>query len=90
MRKYGKVDDAQAPIVRALRQCGASVQSIASVGLGVPDVLVGVRGVNYLLEIKTGGEGLTVAETEWHHSWRGGVCVVRSVDEALRAVGLMR
>lgn len=42
MRRAAKVDDNQAKIVAALRKRGHLVQSLASVGNGVPDLLVGV------------------------------------------------
>ena len=52
MRRAAKVDGNQAEIVSALRQVGAEVQSLASVGQGVPDLLVGFRSRNFLLECK--------------------------------------
>ena len=54
MRRAAKIDANQTEIVKALRQVGASVQSLASTGKGCPDLLVGFRGVNWLLEIKDG------------------------------------
>ena len=44
MRKFGKTDANHADIVDALRRVGASVVSLASVGNGVPDLLVGFNG----------------------------------------------
>lgn len=83
-----RVDDNQAAIVSALRQMGATVQSIAAVGAGAPDLLVGYRGTNWLLEVKDGAkvpskQKLTPAEREWHDQWRGHVTIVRSVADAL-------
>ena len=52
MRRAAKIDANQTEIVKALRQVGASVQSLASTGKGCPDLLVGFRGVNWLLEVK--------------------------------------
>lgn len=91
MSHYAKIDDNQKQIVRALKRIGASVQSIASVGLGVPDLLVGLRGVNYLLEVKDGGkpkshQELTVAEEDFHRNWRGQVNIVRNAEEAIRLI----
>lgn len=89
----GRVDANQRAIVEALRACGCSVQVLSSVGRGCPDVLVGVKGRNILLEIKDGAQppsarGLTIDEARWHREWRGQVTVVTSIDEALAAVGL--
>lgn len=93
MRRAAKVDDNQAEIVAALRRAGCSVCSLAGVGKGCPDLAVGLRGVTYMLEIKDGRkppskQRLTPDEQAWHDAWRGHATVVRSVDEALDAVGL--
>ena len=87
-RRAGRIDANQAAIVRALRQMGASVQSLASVGDGVPDLLIGYKGVNLLAEVKDGNaepsrRRLTEAERDWHCLWHGQVCVLESVEEAI-------
>ena len=46
VRKYAKIDDNQPEIVKALREIGCSVQSLASVGGGCADLLVGYQGIN--------------------------------------------
>lgn len=90
MRRAARVDANQAAIVQALRCVGASVQSLAATGQGVPDLLVGRRGANYLLEVKAGPKAKkTPAQEEWHARWAGEVLTVRSVEEALRAVGVV-
>jgi hypothetical protein len=49
-RKYAaKVDANQAAVVAALRKIGASVQPLHGVGAGVPDLLVGFQGRNWLI-----------------------------------------
>lgn len=86
MRRIARVDRNQAAIVAALRKIGANVQPIHTQGMGVPDLLVGLRGKNYLLEVKVGKEKLTPMEAEWMTNWRGQVCVVRSPEEAILTV----
>ena len=92
-----RVDANHAAIVKALRAVGCSVQSLHSVGKGCPDLLVGYgfgshrEGRNLLLEVKDGDKSpsarkLTADEQRWHDEWRGQVCVVTSVDEAIKAV----
>ena len=86
MRMQGKIDANQPSIVKALRSIGASVQSLASVGSGTPDVLVGWNGANYLFEIKNGllipsKRVLTPMERQWHEAWRGQVGVVETLGE---------
>lgn len=93
MRRAARVDDNQAEIVAALRVAGCSVTSLASIGKGCPDIVVGRAGVNYLLEIKDGSKvpskrRLTPDEQSWHGAWRGQVSVVESIADALVAVGL--
>lgn len=92
MRKTARVDANQAAIVEALRAAGATVESLAMVGRGVPDLAVGYRGQTYLLEVKDGAKPesarrLTPAEAAWHDGWRGHAAVVISIEEALAAVG---
>ena len=90
MRLRGKVDANQPAIVKALRAVGASVTSLADLGDGCPDLLVGFRGRTVLMELKASlQDTLTTQEIDWHCRWRGSaLCVVRSVEEAIGAVGL--
>lgn len=89
MRRAAKVDANQPAIIAALRQIGASVQPLHSVGQGCPDLLVGYRGRNILIEVKDGGRPpserrLTADQVDWHAGWRGAVTVVNSTEEAVR------
>ena len=94
MRRAAKTDRNQSEIVAALRKVGATVQSLAAVGDGVPDLLVGFRRVTYLLEVKDGkrppsARELTPDQVQWHTNWFGGQCVVvTSAAEALAALGV--
>lgn len=92
MRTAARTDANQAEIVEILRWSGATVQPLHQVGGGCPDLLVGFRGRNYLLEVKDGSKKpsaryLTPAEIDWHDNWRGQVAIVNSADEALEAIG---
>lgn len=99
-RRAARVDHNQAAIVRALRAAGASVQSLAALGKGCPDLLAGVMDEatgerrNVLLEVKnpnvpTSDQALTPAEERWEENWAGQYTVVRTIDEALRAIGVL-
>jgi hypothetical protein len=81
-----RTDANQPEIVQALRDIGASVQDLHIVGKGCPDILVGWRGVNYLMEIKTDTGKLNQREKVWHADWRGQVATVRTIDEALEVL----
>lgn len=89
------VDLNQASIVKALRECGVSVYVASGLGKGFPDLLCGLNGKNELLEVKNpdtqyGKKGLTPSQQEWADNWNGKPpTVVRSIDEAFAAVGLL-
>lgn len=88
MRKAARVDSNSDEIVTALRAMGATVR-IVTQGNGLPDLLVGFRGVTILMEVKDGkkvpsARKLTPAEQKFFDEWRGGiVAIVNSVDEAI-------
>ncbi len=92
MRTYPRLDSNHGQIVTALRAVGATVQSLASVGKGCPDILVGINGRNWLMEIKDGDkspsrQSLTAEEVIWHNEWKGKVSIVTDVKQALAAIG---
>ena len=90
MRRAAHVDSNQSEIVDALRAAGASVEpKLARVGEGCPDLLVGIRKVTTVFEIKDGNKPpskrrLTKDEEKWHNSWSGSVYIVESVEQALQ------
>lgn len=90
MRRTAKVDANQGRIVEALRKAGATVQPIHDVGRGVPDLLVGYRSQNTLIECKLPGETLNPLQSVWFENWRGQACVAHTEEEALRSIGAMR
>jgi Holliday junction resolvase len=91
MRRAAKVDANQSNLVEFFRMMGCSVESLAAVGKGVPDLLIGYRGKNYLVEVKDGAKApseqkLTRAQVEWHESWRGQKIVINSIDAAIEFI----
>ena len=87
MRRAAKRDANEREIIQALRAAGATV--VALNGIGVPDLLVGYKGRNYLLEVKnpeTHGK-LTRRQQTLHDLWRGVFVVVETPREALEAIG---
>ena len=93
MRRNARVDDNQKEIVNALRRCGASVL-ITSQLKNCFDILVGFKGVNYIMEIKDGNKPpsqrkLTSGELKFKESWKGGeYYIVNSIDEALNIINV--
>ena len=92
-RRANKVDVNQQEIMRQLIDAKASVKSLHNVGMGCPDLLVGYRGVNHLIEIKSmwakkKNEGLTQMQVKFHDDWRGQIAIARTIEEALEIVGI--
>ena len=87
MRYASKTDANQSAIVDELRRVGASVESLHRVGKDIPDLLVGFRGQNYLIEIKAPGGATTPGQRMWHATWSGQCAVVTTADEAMRVIG---
>ena len=94
--RAAKIDANHTAIVKAIRAVGASVQSLAAVGKGVPDLLVGKDGKTWLIECKDGANApsarqLTPDQREWIDAWRGTpVVVAYGPDDALRAIGAIK
>jgi Holliday junction resolvase len=94
--RAAKIDANHEQVVSALRAAGASVQSLAGVGKGVPDLLVGFQGKTLLMEVKDGKKTpserrLTEDQVRWHGAWNGGpLAIVDGVDAALRMLGVMK
>lgn len=90
-RRAARIDGNHRQIVEALEAVGASVQSLAAVGDGCPDLLVGRGGHIWLLEVKDGSKPpsdrkLTPDQREWIDWFNGEVHVVTSIEEAIQVV----
>lgn len=60
------------------------------VGEGFPDLVCGIFGRNFLIEVKnkeTRGK-LSTQQLIFRDKWKGKVHVVETVDEALRVIGV--
>ena len=91
MRRAAKIDENQPDIVLALVAQGWIVQSLAAVGVGCPDLLVGAAGINVLLEIKDMDQPpckrrLNDYQEIWHRRWKGQVATVETAEDAITAV----
>jgi hypothetical protein len=84
--RYAQRPDSNQPeIVAGLLKMGCSVYDAHTVGT-IPDLIVGYRSCNLLMEIKLPKGKLKQSQVEWHRDWRGHSCVVHSLDEAIEAV----
>jgi hypothetical protein len=95
VRRAAKVDGNHRTIVAAFKALGCTVQSLAAVGKGVPDLLVAFAGFNHLVEIKDGRRvkserKQTPAQVAWASTWRAPRHLVESVEDVQRLVGVWR
>ena len=95
MRRAAKVDGNHRSIVAAFRAHGCTVQSLAAVGKGVPDLLVAFAGLNHLVEVKDGRKAKsarkqTPAQVVWASTWRAPRHLVESVEDVQRLVDAWR
>lgn len=90
MRRAAKVDSNQEQIVSALRAAGATVQSLAAIGKGCPDLLVAKSGGMWLIEVKSGKGKTNELQAKWHIGWNAPVHVVYGPEEALRVIGAIK
>jgi Holliday junction resolvase len=86
-----RTDANQREIVDTFRKMGASVQILSDIGKGCPDLVVGIRGINYLVEVKDGSKApskqrLTEPEQVFFDTWKGQVCIIKNQDEAVRLI----
>lgn len=71
-------------IVAAFQRCGYSVLDLSQVGGGCPDLLVGRRGRDYLIEVKSGSGRVSNEQCSWAQEWLGyAPRVVRTVDDVV-------
>jgi Holliday junction resolvase len=89
---YARIDTNHKEIVKALRDAGATVVSLASMKHGCPDLLVGYQNETLLMEIKRDAKAkFTPDQLSFMATWKGGaVSRVDSVDAAIRALGIIK
>ena len=81
MRRKGKVDTNQQMIVEALRSVGATVYITSSVGAGFPDLVVGWKGYNFLVEVKSRYGKHTKDQIHFMKIWRGHMVTCRDLED---------
>lgn len=90
-RQAAKVDRNQTEIIQALRKAGKgqlTVYSLAGIGNGIPDLICGVNGKTYLVEVKDGSKArsaqkLTPMQEQFCATWTGRpVMILRDTDTA--------
>lgn len=91
MRKFARKDGNHKEIIQAFRDLGASVFDTAALGFGFPDIVIGMKGSNVLVEIKDGSlppskRKLTPDEIKFHELWRGKVVIINNVEEVVELI----
>ena len=87
-RTKSRTDTNQSDIVAAFEACdGVKVHLTHREGKGFPDLVVGLCGLNLLVEVKDGNKPasarkLTKAQEKWHDEWPGQVTIVECAEEA--------
>ena len=87
-----RTDSNHAEIIKALRKIpNLSVFSTHEVGKGFPDIVIGYKGINYLIEIKDGNKPpsarkLTPDEVKFHQDWSGQISIIKNLDELLQII----
>jgi hypothetical protein len=95
MRRAAKVDRNHSEIAGAFVAMGCSVRSLAAVGGGMPDLIVGMPGINMLVEVKDGekppsARKLTDDQAKFHAEWRGPVATVKDLAGVETVVRFMK
>jgi hypothetical protein len=92
---YKRTDSNHADIMTTFRALGCSVQSVAMVGKGCPDLLVGKDGWTVPVEVKDGAKPpsarkLTADEEIWRANWKGSYALIESPEQAHQLVAEMQ
>ena len=89
--RASRVDSNQKEIVEALRKAGATVLHTHQLK-NCFDILVGYKGINYIVEIKDGKKppskrSLTPGEEKFRDEWMGGeYYIIESIEQALKLI----
>lgn len=86
MRRAARVDVNQRQITKELREQGYSVAITSQLGKGFPDIVVGFKGVNLMVELKaTSKDKLTPHEVEFRDNWKGQYLIAWSTEMIIEA-----
>jgi hypothetical protein len=95
MRRAARKDANHNTIADLFTAAGCSVADTSQLGKGFPDMVIGLCGINVLIEVKDGGkvpskQKLTDDEFKFFHNWRGWVAVVRDDKDALNIISQIK
>ena len=90
MRRASRVDGNHAEIVDCFKKLGCSVLSLAPLGKGVPDLLVAINGITWLVEVKMPKGKENKLQIEFAITWKGCRAVVRDLQGVELTVKTMK
>lgn len=95
MRMRARKDANHKEIAQVFTVLGFTVLDTSMIGDGAPDMIVGYKNTNFLIEIKDGSKPpsarrLTPDEQDFHAKWKGPIAIISSVDEALDLINRVR
>jgi Holliday junction resolvase len=90
MRRAARVDGNHAQIVDCFKKLGCSVLSLAPLGKGVPDLLVAINGITWLVEVKMPSGKENELQIEFAITWKGCRAVVRDFQGVELTVKTMK
>lgn len=79
----------ESEIISIFRSAGASLEPVAMRD-GGPKLALGLMGVTLFVLVKTTNGTMTRDQKKWADAWRGSFVVVRSPDDAMNLVRLIR
>lgn len=90
-----RTDANQVHLVKLAKQLGCSVQCLSNVGHGCPDYVLGIFGVNLLVEFKDGSKPpsarkLTDRQIKWHSEWKGQKAVIATELDLEKVINMAR
>lgn len=79
-------DRSHVKIVHELRAMGFSVADLASIGMGIPDILIASKHCTALVEIKEPDGILYLSQLLFIANWKGNALIAQTSDEITRAI----
>ena len=83
-RRAARKDTNHTEVVEAFLAAGCTVQVVNQAG--APDLVVGYRGRDFWVEIKSQDDKLNPLQRSWHSHWRGGKPFVAVHPEEVPAI----
>jgi len=89
--RYGRTDANHTEVIGWFLGLGCTVQDTSQVGLGFPDIVVGLVGRTVLVEIKTADGDLLPSQVTFNAKWRGEAPqLVRTQQDCIELVTRIR